>query len=344
MNPIDSPQTFSLATASGDPLIVPALGIGTWAWGDSLYWTYGKDYGETDVHQAFTAALDAGITLFDTAEVYGLGESERLLGKFTQARDRTPNSTAPRPSVQIASKYFPWPWRIFPQAVSEALTHSLDRLQIPSLPLYQVHWPFEFLIRQPALMEVLAQEVQRGRIQAVGVSNYSAAQLRQAHKLLAAHGVPLASNQVQYSLLERSIERNGTLDVARELGVLILAYCPLAQGLLTGKYHPHITPASATTPTATTAQATPQALGARSLNPRFKGAGLAKIEPLIQALHTLATEYDRTPAQVALNWLIGQGALPIPGAKTAQQATQNAGALGWQLTSTEQDHLAQLTV
>lgn len=332
--PIAAPQTVTFPTATGDFLTVPALGIGTWAWGDSLYWTYGKDYGEADLHQAFIAALAAGITFFDTAEVYGLGESERLLGKFTQALEADP-----RASVQLATKYFPWPWRIFPQAVGEALTHSLDRLQTPSIPLYQVHWPFEFLVRQPALMEALAQEVQRGRIRAVGVSNYSAAQMRQAHQLLARHGVPLASNQVQYSLLERSIEQNGVLDTARELGVVILAYCPLAQGLLTGKYHPNLT-----APTAAPAAenpAIPVAAGARSLNPRFKGAGLAKIQPLIQELQALATHYDRTAAQVALNWLIAQGTLPIPGAKTAQQATQNAGALGWQITPGEQESLAQ---
>lgn len=337
VTPIAPPQTFSLATATGDPLTVPALGIGTWAWGDSLYWTYGKDYGESDVQQAFSAALAAGITLFDTAEVYGLGESERLLGKFTQALD-----SDQRAQVQLATKYFPWPWRIFPQAVGEALTHSLDRLQAPAIPLYQVHWPFEFLVRQPALLEALAQEVHRGRIQAVGVSNYSASQMRQAHELLARQGVPLASNQVQYSLLERSIETNGVLDTARELGVVILAYCPLAQGLLTGKYHPHLGAIAPDAPNANAPQgAVPAALGARSLNPRFKGAGLAKIEPLIRELQTLATHYDRTPAQVALNWLIGQGALPIPGAKNAKQARQNAGALGWQLTASEQERLAQ---
>ena len=156
----------------------------------------------------------------------------------------------------------------------------------------------------------------------------SAEQMREAHGYLAARGIPLAVNQVQYSLLARQIEQNGTLDTARELGVTILAYSPLAQGLLTGKY----TPESDVKPT-----------GARQLDPRFSKGGLEKIAPVIKLLRQLAEKYDRTPAQVALNWLIAQGVVPIPGAKTAQQAQQNAGALGWSLTPEEVEQLDQVT-
>lgn len=165
-------------------------------------------------------------------------------------------------------------------------------------------------------MKTLATAVQQGKIKAVGVSNYSAAQMREAHKLLAAQNVPLAANQVSYSLLDRKIERNGILDTARELDVLILAYSPLAQGLLTGKYTVD-TPRAAIT-------------GARQFDPRFSRRGLEKIAPVVQLLQEIGATYDRTPAQVALNWLIAQGnVIPIPGAKTAAQVQQNAGALGW---------------
>jgi aryl-alcohol dehydrogenase-like predicted oxidoreductase len=152
--------------------------------------------------------------------------------------------------------------------------------------------------------------------------------MREAHGYLAARGIPLAVNQVQYSLLARKIERNGVLDTARELGVTILAYSPLAQGLLTGKY----TPENYVKPT-----------GARQLDPRFSKGGLEKIAPVIKLLRQLGEKYDRTPAQVALNWLIAQGVVPIPGAKTAQQAQQNAGALGWSLTPSEVEQLDQVT-
>lgn len=205
---------------------VSALGIGTWAWGDKLFWGYGDRYGEAELERAFEGAIAAGITFFDTAEVYGFGESERLLGRFLQQwQQRSPEQT-----IQIATKYFPLPWRFSPSAVSEALTASLTRLGLTRIALYQVHWPFDFFMGQAKLMAALAEEVQRGRIQAIGVSNYSAAQMRTAHRQLADLGVPLAANQVQYSLLSRSIETNGTMEAAQELGITLLAYSPWPRG------------------------------------------------------------------------------------------------------------------
>ncbi|WNZ22995.1 aldo/keto reductase [Leptolyngbya sp. NK1-12] len=301
------------------PAVSP-LGIGTWAWGDKLFWNYGKEYDAADLQAAFKTALDSGILFFDTAEIYGFGESERLLGEFMQQTDRP---------VTIATKYFPLPWRFNADAVADALTASLKRLQLPTVTLYQVHWPFDFLMGQTTLMNALADEVKQGRIQAVGVSNYSAEQMRQAHRLLADRGVPLAVNQVQYSLLARQIERNGVLSTARELGVTILAYSPLAQGLLTGKY----TPETYTPPT-----------GARKLDPRFSRSGLEKLAPVINLLKSIGERHGRTPAQVALNWLIAQGnVIPIPGAKNPNQVEQNAGALGWSLTESEVAELAAAT-
>jgi aryl-alcohol dehydrogenase-like predicted oxidoreductase len=229
----------------------------------------------------------------------------------------------------VATKYFPLPWRFSPQSVADALTASLDRLQVASVALYQVHWPLEFLLSQQDLMQALAKEVKQGRIGAVGVSNYSAQQMREAHRYLADQGVPLAVNQVQYSLLNRKIETSGVMATARELGVTILAYSPLAQGLLTGKYTP---------------EANLKPAGARWLDPRFSQNGLTKLMPVIRALQEIGEKRDRTPAQVALNWLIAQGnVMPIPGAKNARQASQNAGALGWELTADDQAQLDQLT-
>ena len=299
---------------------IPALGVGTWSWGDSLFWQYGKDYGVDDVQQAFKASLAAGITFFDTAEVYGLGKSEELLGQFIQRAD------AP---VAVATKYFPLPWRFNAQAVADTLTASLKRLQLPTVALYQVHWPFDFLMGQKTLMNALADEVNQGRIQSIGVSNYSASQMHKAHAYLAERGIPLAVNQVQYSLLHRKIESNGVLGAAKDLGVTILAYSPLAQGLVTGKY---------------TVETYQPPTGARRIDPRFSKDNLRKIEPVIATLKEVGQRYDKTPAQVALNWLIGQGCVvPIPGAKNAKQAKQNAGALGWMLTDDEQGKIDAVT-
>jgi aryl-alcohol dehydrogenase-like predicted oxidoreductase len=307
---------MATTTLGNTGIDVTPIGFGTWAWGDSLFWGYGKDYGEADLRQAFQAAIDKGITFLDTAEIYGLGKSEELLGKFIKETNA---------KTQIATKYMPLPWRFRSEDVADAVTASLKRLKMPSVDLYQVHWPFPSLLSQESLMNALADEVEQGRIKAIGVSNYSAEQLREAHKLLAKRGVPLAVNQMRYSLITREIETNGVLTAARELDVTILAYSPLAQGLLTGKY---------------TADHPPS--GARSIDQRFKGAGLRKIQPLLERLSELGEKYGKTQAQVALNWLICQpGVIPIPGIKNASQVQQNAGALGWELSAIEVAELRQ---
>lgn len=295
---------------------VSALGVGTWAWGDPLFWAYGKNFGESDISDAFQASLAAGITFFDTAEIYGFGESERLIGRFAQQTEQP---------IQLATKYFPLPWRWNRTAIADALTASLERLQMSEICLYQIHWPLEFFLKTQDFMEVLAAEVKKGRIQAVGVSNYSADQMTVAHQFLADKGIPLATNQVPYSLLTRQIEGNGILEKARQLGVTILAYSPLAQGLLTGKYTP---------------ENVSGLQGARRLDPRFSPQGLKKLAPLFAEIEKIAEKYDKTPAQVALNWLISQGNVtPIPGAKNAKQAIQNAGALGWSMSPEEVKNL-----
>ncbi|MBD2576397.1 aldo/keto reductase [Oscillatoria sp. FACHB-1406] len=298
---------------------VTALGIGTWAWGDQLFWNYGNSYDKNQVREAYLAAINAGITFFDTAEVYGLGESESLIGQFMKEDGR---------SVDIATKFGPVPWRFSADSVYEAVTASLKRLQLSRVTLYQVHWPFSFFLSQETLMNALADEVEKGRIGAIGVSNYSAQQMREAHQFLAKRGIPLAVNQVQYSLLSRQIERNGVLATARELGVTILAYSPLAQGLLTGKYSPQ----SGNSPD-----------GARRFSGAFSTKGLENIAPLLQVLQELATKYQKTPAQIALNWLVAQETIPIPGAKNARQAIDNAGALGWALSVEDAAQLSAMS-
>ncbi|RCJ25010.1 2,5-didehydrogluconate reductase [Nostoc sp. ATCC 43529] len=309
----------TITLGQNGPVVTP-LCIGTWAWGDKLFWNYGNGYGPEQLQEAFTAALQAGVNFFDTAEVYGMGLSEKFLGEFMQQTQQP---------VQIATKFGPLPWRFTGQSVSDALTQSLKRLQVEQIALYQVHWPFAFFLSQKTLMNALADEVKRGRIAAIGVSNYSAEQMRDAHQILADRGVPLAVNQVRYSLLTRQVESKGIVATARELGVTLLAYSPLAQGLLTGKY----TIDSAETPT-----------GARKIDPKFTKEGLQKIAPVISLLRSLGEKYDRTPAQVALNWLICQGnVIPIAGVKTAEHVRQNAGALGWRLNEDEIQELEKVS-
>jgi aryl-alcohol dehydrogenase-like predicted oxidoreductase len=297
-----------------NPLRQIEVGLGTWQWGDQFMWNYGRGYGEADLRAAFDTSQSAGIILFDTAEVYGLGRSEKYLGQFLRA--------APAPAL-VATKFFPFPWRWSKGALPRALRGSLARLGRPAVDLYQIHWPFPPVAIE-TWMDALADAAEAGLIRAAGVSNYNPAQTRRAYTALQQRGLPLASNQVPFSLLDRRIEHNGLLALCQELDVRVIAYSPLAQGLLTGKYTPQKPP--------------PGLRGAR-----YAGL-LQRMEPLIQALREIGAAHNgKAPAQVALNWCLCKGALPIPGAKNARQAEQNASATGWRLTRAEVARLDQVS-
>ena len=299
-------------------LHISPLGLGAWAWGDRVFWGYGRGYQEQDVAQAFKVSLEGGVNWIDTAEMYGLGQSERLVGRFIKELDGA------GPHVMVATKFFPFPWQWRRGALKGALQRSLKRLDMPAVDLYQVHFPRpDFLLETYA--EALAELVQQGLARAVGVSNYSASQMQRTHIVLSQREVPLASNQVHYSLLQRDVERNGVLQTCRELGVTVIAYSPLEMGLLTGKYTPDNPPP-----------------GVR--RQRYSRQLLAEIQPLVKALAETGEQHGgKTPAQVALNWLICKGAVPIPGAKNARQAADNAGALGWKLNEAEVLRLDELS-
>jgi aryl-alcohol dehydrogenase-like predicted oxidoreductase len=282
------------------------MGVGAWAWGDKVIWNYGRGYTEEDVRAAFEVSMEEGIRLVDTAEVYGNGRSERLIGKFLRETEQ--------PAL-LATKFMPFPWRLRRQSLLRALEHSLERLHLDAVDLYQIHFPLP-PISIETWMEELVEAVSRGWTRAVGVSNYSQTQMLQAYSALARRGVHLASNQVEYHLLDRRIEKNGLLARAQELGIRVIAYSPLAMGLLTGKYTPDSPP------------------------PGSRGRNAAKILPKLPRLLRVMREIGediggKTPAQIALNWCICKGTMPIPGAKNAAQARENAGALGWRLNEAQ---------
>ena len=222
----------------GDGDRIEPLGVGTWAWGTERLWGYGGDYGPDDVAAAFRTSLERGVRLFDTAEIYGNGASEKIIGGLL--REYGCEGEAGRPL--IATKFAPLPYRFGPRSVLRALDGSLERLQVEAVDLYQIHFPSP-LLKIEGLMDALAEAVKEGKARSVGVSNYDAPRMRRAHERLAHHDVPLASNQVHYSLLHRVPETNGVLDACRELGVTLIAYSPLEGGLLTGKYAPGARPA-----------------------------------------------------------------------------------------------------
>jgi aryl-alcohol dehydrogenase-like predicted oxidoreductase len=275
------------------------LGVGTNSWQSSTH---------AGAEQALLASLEAGISLIDTAEAYHSGDSERTLGRILREHERR---------AFVATKFAPLPWRLSLDSLSAALSASLQRLDLERIDLYQVHWPFTFLKIERS-MERLADEVESGRIRAIGVSNYNAEQTRRAHAALAERGIPLVSNQVNYSLLHRAPETNGVLDTCRELGITLIAYTPLASGALTGKYRP--------------GGRKPQAT--RRMMSAYRK--LEAVMPVIEELESIGAPYERSPAQVALNWLARQAnVLPIPGAKNAQQAQDNARSIDFEISEQE---------
>ncbi len=279
------------------------IGLGAWSWGDRLVWGYGSGYNDDEIEAGFRVSLENGVTLVDTAEVYGNGRSERLLGQFLKKTDQP---------VIVATKFFPMPWRFRRASVTRALRHSLERLGLEQVDLYQIHWPSP-LVPIEQYVEGLVSAHRLGLTRAVGVSNYDKNQMQRAITTLARHDIPLASNQVEYHLLNRAVEKNGLLARCQELGIRLIAYSPLAMGLLTGKYTPENPPA-----------------GVRG---NRYAAILKEIQPLIRLMTEIGQDYGgKSAAQIAINWVICKGALPIPGAKNVRQAEMNAGAAGWRLT------------
>ncbi len=308
----DPTETISLGATE---IRVSQLGIGAWAWGDRLFWGYGRGYQSKDVQEAFEASLEAGIDFFDTAEVYGQGRSEKLLGQFIHLSGAR---------VLVATKFIPLPWRLSKGSLLKALRGSLKRLGLEQVALYQIHQPLPPLSPE-TWAEALADAVEQGLTRAVGVSNYDEEKMRRAHLVLTRRGIPLASNQVEYSLLNRQVEFNHLLQTCHEMNVTLIAYSPLAQGVLTGKYTPENPPPG--------------------IRGRFYNrAKIERVQPLLRKMHEIGRGHDgKTIAQVALNWVICKGALPIPGAKNAPQARENTGALGWRLSPEEIAALDELS-
>jgi aryl-alcohol dehydrogenase-like predicted oxidoreductase len=282
------------------------IGIGAWQWGDRVVWQYGRGYNDDDIKQAFLASIQEGIRFIDTAEIYGSGRSERLLGQFIKGMEQP---------VVVATKFFPLPWRLTKNSILRALKGSLDRLGLETVDLYQIHMPTP-LLSPETMMEGMVSCFETGLTRTVGVSNFGHAYMLRAYSTLARHKIPLASNQVHYSILNRSVEKNGLLARCKELGIRLIAYSPLEMGLLTGKYGPSNPP--------------PGSRGARY------AYLLAKVPPLLKVLTEIGQDHGgKSNSQVALNWVICKGALPIPGVKNGEQALQNAGSLGWKLTNDE---------
>ncbi len=313
------PDRYTLA---GSEVSIPALGVGTWAWGDRSTWGMGGyDTALTSdtIREAWDASIDAGVTLFDTAEVYGGGESERIIGDPAGRRPRPGRLGGGRHQVHALAVEAERPGR-----PPGSLRASLERLGRASVGLYQIHGPIS-LRSHAALADALAAAHQAGLVQAVGVSNYSAKETRSMAGALTSRGLRLATNQIEFSLLRRSPETH------RSPGRLRASWgsspwptrrsARVASPASTRAAHPP--PASGTSPTIRWRSSTgwwPSSAGSA----RSTGASC--------------------PSQVALNWVMAKGAVPIPGAKNRQQAEENAGALGWAIDEDDLDRLDRVAL
>jgi aryl-alcohol dehydrogenase-like predicted oxidoreductase len=266
-------------------LRVSPIGVGTNRWGV-------RRQADPARREAFDALAAAGISLFDTAEIYTLGASELTIGRCIKESGHRPT---------VLTKFFPMPWRLGKDSLRAALKRSLARLQLPQVDVYLLHFPLG-PVPLETWVNALADVAKEGLTRAVGISNCNLEQTRRAHAVLSARGVPLACNEVEYSLLKRGPEKSGLLSLCHELGTTLIAYRPLASGALAG-------------------------IGA--------GATDARRRPLVDAVKRIGQSHGKSSSQVAINWVVCKGALPIPGARDARHAQENAGAMGWRLTPAE---------
>lgn len=284
-----------------------AIGLGTWQFG-SREWGYGSGYARGEAVKIVHRALDLGVTLIDTAEIYAFGQSERIVGEAIRGR---------RDEVFLATKLFPIG---LPVQVGAKARASARRLGVERIDLYQQHWPSP-MFPPAATMPRMRKLAESGLVAHVGVSNHSLAQWQAAE---AAFGSAVLSNQVRFNVLDRGPERE-LLPWAQANGRVVIAYSPLAQGLLTGRYQ----------------DAAPRNF--RRFNPAFRAAARAKLKPLLAAMSEIASHHQATTSQVALAWLLRKpNVVVIPGASSVQQLEQNVAAADVELSDEDDAMLGAL--
>jgi pyridoxine 4-dehydrogenase len=332
---------------SAGPIEISALGCGTWSWGNRLLFNYSPDQ-DDEIYEAYRVVRDAGVTVFDTADSYGTldlnGRAEILLGKFERRylaeqmessskdnmgsffQDIFSSPSTIDYSQQVATKLAPYPWRVTRSSIVEATKASLKRLGQEKLTLAQAHWstskyqPFQ----ERALWDGLADVYDAGLCEAVGVSNYGPKQLTKVAAYMEKRQVPLATAQVQFSLLtyKDAVSRD-MVEACDSAGCRLISYSPLCLGLLTGKY------------SVETNTLPPPGNPRRQLFTEL----LPGAQPLLRLLEAVAKDAGKTQSQVAINWALCKGGVPIPGARTLQQAQENVGAAGWRLSNGAMDEL-----
>jgi aryl-alcohol dehydrogenase-like predicted oxidoreductase len=304
---------------------ISPVGLGCWQFSKAgnfagKFWPNLEDALIRDIVKV---SLEGGINWFDTAELYGNGQSERMLADSLQSLGVKPGE------VIVATKW--WPMFRTAANIGRTIDQRIGYLDPYPIDLYMVHQPFSFS-SEKSEMKAMAELVRKGKIGNVGVSNFSAKKMRSAWETLRKYGMNLQVNQVRFNLLNRGIESNGIMETAKELGITLIAYSPLAQGLLTGKFHDN-----------------PEMIknaGYRRHYSVFKPKGLEKSRPVIETLKKLSLKYNVTPGQIALNWLVNfsdETVVAIPGATKLSHAEENIGAMRFTLSNEDMALLDQVS-
>jgi aryl-alcohol dehydrogenase-like predicted oxidoreductase len=304
----------TLRSLGNSGMMVTPIGLGCWQFSKqkNLAGKFWPTLEDDLITKVVALSLEGGINWFDTAEIYGKGASEKALSKALQAAGKKPGE------VLIATKW--WPMFRFASNISATIAERIEALNPYPIDLYQVHQPWGFS-NEKSEVSAMAELIGQKKIKYTGVSNFSAKKMKSAWETLDKKGIPLASNQMPYSLLNRKIESNGVMEMAKKLGISIIAYSPLAQGLVTGKFHDN-----------------PELLkniGLRKHTSLFKPEGLEKSRPVINLVKELALKYNVSPSQIALNWVInyhGDMVVAIPGATKETHVKENTGAMSFRLS------------
>ena len=299
------------------------IGCGTWSWGNRFLWDYDENQ-DGLLKDAYDYVTKQGVNWFDTADSYGTGDlegqSEKLLGRFSSLQNKKSNKN----DVYFATKLAPFPWRIGSNSMITACSKSSVRMQ-RDVDILQLHWRPPLGWQETSYLDAFARLLKENKVKQLGVSNYGPKKLNYVQDYMEdKHGVQIKSNQVQFSLLSRYPESTGLLETATEREVQMIAYSPLALGLLTDKYSLDNLPK-----------------GPRAF--LFKEY-LPVIEPLLNELRIIAASKKKTVAQVALNWTMSKGALVLVGMRTIEQAKENLAADSFKLTAPELDALDRAAV
>ncbi len=304
----------------------PSIGVGTWAWGNRFLWGYRPERDDAALADTFRRAVELGLRFFDTADSYGTGRlngrSELLLGEFLAKLE-----PSQRRQLCVATKLAPFPWRLGRRGYARAFAASQERLR-GHLQRVQLHWSTARYApwQEDPLLDGLADLVERGAVESLGVSNMGPRRLERLQRHLRERGVPVASLQIQLSLLAPdAVRAGGLVEVCRRLGIPLIAYSPLALGLLSDR-----SSEGGATPSG------PRGVLQRRLLPR--------IQPLLELMRRIARERGVPVSAVALNWCRAHGAMPIPGLRSVRQAEAAAAALAWRLGAGEREELDRVAL